>query len=219
MGVVIKTKNLKGLLEMGAMPHQCSVLTEWGTEWHKGPTITLQIGTYVYKSTTIHPGAAAVQSFLAKVISDHVDATEPGHAPKTPMIPSEPLSSGPIDNVIPLRTAKAMYQRVIGTSNQSVYVVVAIASKADVKVAAKVNNHALSVRVEGDGLSKANVVAKFTEQGLSLKKQTEFMYMSGHYSCDEDAPPDKVLGAILMGSGVHFDTVIPLMSKVVEGSS
>jgi hypothetical protein len=112
-----------------------------------------------------------------------------------------------------LRDAKAMYQRVKGTSSGSIYVTVALNSK--LKVAARTEGIQLSVRVEGAGLDDPVIVAKLTEQGLSMKKgDTSFKYMSGHYPCTPEAPTAKVMGAILMGSGIEFDSPLPKFSKV-----
>jgi len=217
MGVVFKTKNLDGLIKMGANDHQVTVLLEWGAVWHKGPTLTLQINNSVYKSTTINPGPVVVKSFLAKVIDEHMTTVMDAVEEETKDMPD---LVAPEEKVIPLRHAKAMYQRVIGTSHSSVYVVVAISSKADIKVAAKISGMALSVRAEGDGLNKPKTVERLSSQGLTHKNGSGgFSYMSQHYSCDGDSPPEKVLGAILMGTGIPFDTVMPIIDKVKEGSA
>jgi len=109
--------------------------------------------------------------------------------------------------VVQLRDATALYQRVHGTSGGSIYRVVALNDK--LKMAARIKGNAVSIRIEGVLDSKS--VKAFEELNIS-KKSDE--YMSGHFSC-EKCTPQKLIGSILVGSGVEFSTPIPVISDKV----
>lgn len=120
----------------------------------------------------------------------------------------------PVDAVIPLRDAKAMYQRVKGTSGGSVYVVVAMNSS--MAVAARIHGDSISMRVEGNPSTadKNRLVSQtFTEKVSD--KGSGAAYMSAHFTCNK-VPVERVLGAVLVGSGIKFDTPIPDPKKVRE---
>jgi hypothetical protein len=127
-------------------------------------------------------------------------------------MPAEPmlLKKKPSINDAPiaLRDANMIYQRVNGTSGGSIYVVVAITQDSKVKVAARVHGDNLSVRVEGEMVDA--VRNAFKSQGLDFKKE----YMSGHYTCNVNVNPNRVIGAILMGSGLEYSTPLPSMERV-----
>ena len=120
-------------------------------------------------------------------------------------IPKEDVDSLPICK---LRDATMMYQRVNGTSGSSVYRVVAFNDK--VKVAARVTDSKVSIRVEGEftpGIENA-----FYSVGMT-KKSDE--YLSGHYGCD-NCTPSKLIGSVLVGSGVEFKSPLPHFEKVCK---
>jgi hypothetical protein len=112
--------------------------------------------------------------------------------------------------LIALRDATSMYQRVKGTSAHAVYVVVAV--NEDVRVAAKVVGTKVSMRVEG------NITPAVTTKMLSHGFSSNGVYMSAHYSCPENVTPDKVIGSVLVGCGLQFDTPIPII-EIVRGLS
>jgi len=114
----------------------------------------------------------------------------------------------PNKEVILLKDAGVIYQRVKGTSQESVYVLVAITADNSTKVAARIKGTNLSVRIEGDFNNK--VRDAFINQGLDFKKG----YMSGHFTCNPKVSADRVVGAILMGSGLEYATPLPSMEKV-----
>ena len=114
----------------------------------------------------------------------------------------------PSKEVILLKDAGVIYQRVKGTSQESVYVLVAITADNSTKVAARIKGTNLSVRIEGDFNNK--VRDAFINQGLDFKKG----YMSGHFTCNPKVSADRVVGAILMGSGLEYATPLPSMEKV-----
>jgi hypothetical protein len=110
--------------------------------------------------------------------------------------------------VVKLRDAAAMYQRVHGTSSGSVYRVVAM--NDEIKVAVRVSGNSVSVRIEG--VIKAKTEQAFSNLGIQKKSEE---YMSGHFSC-EKCTPHKLIGSILTGSGIEFNTPLPVVSKVME---
>ena len=115
---------------------------------------------------------------------------------------------------MPLKEATALYQRVHGTSGGSVYVAIAISE--NLRVAARIKGPKLSVRVEG--VFSAQAKEALASQGIQFKGAAEasgYDYASGHYDCGL-VPPERVVGAILFGCGLPFDTPIPNMQKVRE---
>jgi hypothetical protein len=134
-------------------------------------------------------------------------------APKaaTPAAPKKVSVTQADANVLPvvkLRDAQALYQRVHGTSGGSIYRVVAL--NDDVKVAARIQGNAVSMRVEG--VINSKIEQAFAPLGIA-KKSNE--YMSGHFNC-EKCTPQKLIGSILAGAGLAFDTPMPQISKVME---
>lgn len=110
-----------------------------------------------------------------------------------------------------LRDATKMYQRVRGTSEDSVYVM--IASGSGVKVAAKcMNDSRISIRVEGN-LTPA-VISAFANQQITMGASKT--YLSGHFTCPDAVRPERVLGAVLVGTGLEFDTPVPSLKYVKE---
>lgn len=116
-------------------------------------------------------------------------------------------SKAPVDGVIALRDATALYQCVKGSSKGSVYVTVAL--NATVKVAARVMEQGLAVRVECSDETLSALESALAGVGIAVKGD----YASGHFSCT-NVSPARVLGAILLDSGIKFDTPLPDVSKV-----
>ena len=111
-----------------------------------------------------------------------------------------------------LADASQMYQPVRGTSTGSVYSVVALSDL--IKVAARVTGQKLSMRVEGKGIESQKIADKLTEMGFA---PTAGSHYSMHMACGE-VPADRVIGAILAGLGVEFQTPLPVLVKVKENS-
>jgi hypothetical protein len=108
-----------------------------------------------------------------------------------------------------LKDAVAVYQPVKGTSHSSRYVVVAMNEK--VKVACRIAGDELSIRVEGD--LTPEVVNAF--QSVSVTKKDQ--YLSGHFALEGKVTHARLLGSILLGSGLKFDTVMPSMD-ILKGA-
>lgn len=224
MAVIIKTKNLKWLKDLGATTAQVIALMAKGAALKKNPDggFTLFVGNDSWTLVNATGGpitAEEVQAYLDTSVMPDVLSKGKAVVDATKLVPPE--AEAPVPEVVPLRNAKALYQRVQGTSNGSVYVVVGVADHGKLKLAAKVEgptSMSLSVRAEGESLSSVFVVSALKSQGLSLKKKDDIQYMSAHYVCTDEAPPAKVLGAIMLGSGLEFKTPLPSMDKVKEGS-
>lgn len=120
--------------------------------------------------------------------------------------------------MVHLKDATEMYQQVHSTSAGSVYVVVAL--NDNVRIAARIKGGSLSLRVEGDFSEK--VKKALAAQGIQMKGKVKdgagaWEYASGHFECG-NVPPDRVVGAILVASGLPFDSPIPDMKKVRDAS-
>lgn len=105
---------------------------------------------------------------------------------------------------VSLDTATLLYQPVSGTSSGSVYFVVGIA--ADLKMAARVSDTMISVRV----LCTSDPVIKDLDSlGVSMKKG----YLSGHFNCN-NTTPRRMLGAILLSLPVEWETAMPKVDLI-----
>lgn len=124
-------------------------------------------------------------------------ATQPIPVPMVPVnVPVQPVSS-----VIHLRDAKALGQKVHGTSAGSVYHCVALNQR--VRVAARIfKGGAISIRVEWDGAT-AQEMEQLKGAGLSMKKD----YASMHFNAD-GVPYARVIGAFVVGTGLNWSQVV-----------
>lgn len=104
--------------------------------------------------------------------------------------------------------AEALYQPVKSTSEGSTYVCVGIAG--ELKFAARRKDQSLSIRVEGavQAHKTALVAAGFNEDYITKG------YTSVHFHGIDSIMAQRALGAVLMGTGLHFETPLPEMSKV-----
>lgn len=132
-----------------------------------------------------------------------VEVTTPGY-PTLQATTAEIKSA----SAVPLAQASKLYQPVKGTSSGSRYFVVAM--NDDIRVAARVENHKVSIRVEGN--LTPEIVKKF--QSVNLIAQGS--YMSAHFEVGK-VPPSRLIGAVLLGSGVRFLSPMPDL-KLLEGS-
>jgi hypothetical protein len=219
MALILKKKSLSVLINYGCDPNGIATCKALGLATQEGDDfITFWHGNKGYKlamNWLMSPVQiqAELNSFMLFVLTE-IGNEQKSNIPVN-VKPSDPVQMSapePSNDVIPLRDACAMYQRVKGTSSGSVYVAVAMTDA--LKIAVRVEGIQLSVRAEGSALDDSSTVAKLTAQGLSLKVKPDFKYMSGHYPCTDEAPANKVLGAILLGCGIEFDTPLPKFNKV-----
>lgn len=112
---------------------------------------------------------------------------------------------------VPLKTAKALYQPVRGSSSGSRYFVVAIGH--GIRVAARYKSKTLTVRVEGAEFNKhAASLCAFGFSNASVSSG----YGSIHLKVDTDTMAAKALGSILLGLGIPFISPVPMLS-VIKG--
>jgi hypothetical protein len=110
----------------------------------------------------------------------------------------------PVNQVIKLKDAKALGQKVHGTSTGSVYHTIALTDQ--VKVAARIySTGSISIRTEWEGEPKADL-AKLADAGVQMKAD----YGSIHFDAQQ-VPLAKVIGAFLM------DTKIAWKAAVING--
>ncbi len=126
-----------------------------------------------------------------------------------PMFDLNKLSSAPTAK---LRDANKMYQPVKGTSGGSRYFVVG--GNPDLRIAARLKDGTLSVRVEGPGWKKHT--ASLQEVGFALQLDAKD-YASVHLSVGDNLTlASKTLGAVLLGLGVQLETPLPNLKFIKE---
>jgi hypothetical protein len=108
---------------------------------------------------------------------------------------------------VPLNQATLLYQPVRGTDGTSRYFVVAIHDRF--KVAARIINETVSVRVEGNFQEGDD--ANFDNVGLGQKTSGHW---SGHYQLGPHVSAARLLGSILVGMEVKFNTQMPEVSNL-----
>lgn len=134
-------------------------------------------------------------------------------APKAQAWAEFPEAQMKTASLVKLRDATMMYQPVRGTSNSSRYYV--IGANKDLRIAARLQGDALSVRVEGPGWGKYK--GALTLAGFQ-KVEDSNQYASLHLNVGQNAVlAAKTLGAILMGLGVKLETPLPELSKLTKG--
>lgn len=108
------------------------------------------------------------------------------------------MSEAPVQ----LKDATRLYQPVYGTSAGSIYY--AIALNKSVKVAARITSDQISIRAEGD-------IAQHLPAFNSVQLTSKGDYVSGHFAYGH-IPPERLIGAVLAGCGIAFDTPIPVVA-------
>jgi len=151
--------------------------------------------------------------WLAEIFTDLVKTTELGNIPVVKKIEKVQSVSPDTKKVVSsdrvkLEEATALYQPVFGTDPNSKYFVVGIAD--GLKIAARVKNPNVSIKVVGPRVK--DLTKKLTDLGFSGK---EAGHWSAHITCSHTTP-EKLIGAVLLGLGVPFETGIPQVS-VIEG--
>lgn len=107
----------------------------------------------------------------------------------------------PVPQVIHLREAKALKQKVHGTSTGSVYHAIAIGNR--VKLAARLYHKGdISIRAEWNDATE-DEKKKLQSAGLGMKGE----YASIHLSAD-GVPIERVIGAILLGTGIDWKEIV-----------
>lgn len=109
---------------------------------------------------------------------------------------------------VKLSDAEFLYQKVKGTSSGSIYRVIALSDS--LRIAARVHESVVSIRVEGVNGNISSEDSKALGKVGLLGKGVD--YMSGHFTCLK-CPPKRLIGAVLLDSGIKFLTPIPQISE------
>jgi ribosomal protein L7/L12 len=133
-----------------------------------------------------------------KVVGVKTQVVEPIHVTATM---NAPVTEKPLPTVVKLRDAKALGQKVFGTSPGSVYHCVALNPR--IRVAARIYKAgAISIRVEWDG-PEPSELELLKAAGLSMKKD----YASIHFN-PEGVPAARCIGAFVLGTGLQWSHAI-----------
>lgn len=121
--------------------------------------------------------------------------------------PVAPVKAKPTANVVSLKDARALSQKVHGTSSGSVYRVAAVGK---VNVAIREQQGTVSVRAEFQTKADTATVSKLTALGFTEGKG----YLSMHISLTGNAPAMRVVGSILLGAGIEFEQVATTAEQI-----
>jgi hypothetical protein len=222
--LIIKTGNYGYLKSCGVSDTALGILKNHGVKIVlAGGKLSFQDGDGSVLATLDSKDAAVVEAAANAVVASLFTATAEGKKPSVAeksAAPAPKVEKGapakpkpePVNSIINLKDAEALHQRVRGTSANSVYVVVAINDR--LRVAAKIKGNGLAVRVESPQEFSSSDISAFAGVGVVNHGH----YMSGHFSCT-NATPARVLGAILLGTGLKFDTPLPDIQAVIAGSN
>lgn len=118
------------------------------------------------------------------------------------------LKPKPVPEVVTLRHAKAVGQKVKGTSSGSVYYCVALNER--VRLAARIYKAGtISLRAEWEG-TPTEELKKLESSGLQMKPA----YASLHLNA-EGVPFERVIGAFVMGTGIVWTDVVTNSAELV----
>lgn len=112
-----------------------------------------------------------------------------------------------VNSVIKLADARAVSQKVLGTSAGSVYRVAAIGK---LNVAVRIQASGVSLRSEFQGVRDDSVVQKMVALGFSDHGK----YQSMHLSLTGQSPTMRVIGSILLGAGLEFDSIATTVEQI-----
>jgi hypothetical protein len=109
-----------------------------------------------------------------------------------------------------LSVATKLYQPVLGSSPNSRYFVVGVNQKF--KVAARIKDHAVSIRVEGPGLQSAETRSYM--ESLGFENLQSGSYGSVHVNCQGVGQPAKMIGSVLLALSNEWKTGLPDIEKL-----
>jgi hypothetical protein len=146
---------------------------------------------------------------LPFVVDNPVIAPAPKVTVTTPVAPTVKNTPKPVEEVVKLRDARAISQKVFGTSSGAVYRVVAVGK---VNLAIREQPSTLSIRAEFQGDKDADIVKKLTALGFN----EHITYLSMHISLTEGTPAMRVVGSVLLGLGVEFGRLATTKEQIYE---
>lgn len=111
----------------------------------------------------------------------------------------EIASDKPVPEVLPLRKAKAVRQKVFGTSKGSVYTTVAVGT---LNVAVRVTAGKVSIRAEYPDAGESEISKNLVNLGFSDNGK----YLSMHIVLG-GVPAERVIGSMLYAMGVQFISI------------
>lgn len=139
-------------------------------------------------------------------------ALEPAPA-ASPAWPAYPPNKMQADPPGLLQTATRMYEPVRGSSKGSRYFL--IAANAELRVAARLKNHSLSLRIEGPCFVEHK--QRISQVGVT---NVNTNYASMHLEVQGSlVTANKAVGAILLGLGIKFDTPTPDLQLIAGKGS
>lgn len=105
---------------------------------------------------------------------------------------------------VPLLEATVLMQPVKGTDSGSIYRAIAFDDMNGIKVAARLKGNSLSIRAESSSIAGAKKMhTALQSMGFSKSKEHWSMHVA-----TEEAPAARIIGSVLMGSGLPFSKVI-----------
>lgn len=125
-------------------------------------------------------------------------------AQNAPVAPAKPK---PTSEVVKLKDARALSQKVRGTSTGSVYRVAAVGK---VNIAIREQSGTVSVRAEFQDKANQSTIDKLTSIGFTEGAS----YLSMHISLTNGAPAMRVVGSILIGAGIEFEQVATTSEQI-----
>jgi ribosomal protein L7/L12 len=163
------------------------------------------VPVYILKHVTLEAALTAAE----KLKEANGSVVIPGHSatPQATVIAKQGDTKAPAKPtaaIIALRNSQAVGQKVKGTSSGSVYVTIAYNPR--VKLAARVQGEAVSIRAEWQNALEEEI-SKLAQNGLSMKAEYASLHLEAH-----GVPVARVIGGFLMGLGIKFDDQIIDMS-------
>ena len=128
-------------------------------------------------------------------------------AQNAPVPPATPIKLKPVPGVVKLKDARALSQKVSGTSSGSVYRVAAVGK---VNIAIREQPGVVSVRAEFQKKSDPDSINKLTALGFSENSS----YLSMHITLTNGAPAMRVVGSILLGAGLEFEQIATTSEQI-----
>ncbi len=123
---------------------------------------------------------------------------------QAPVVKAKPK---PTPSVIKLKDARAIGQKVDGTSAGSVYRVAAIGK---LNIAVREQTGTVSIRAEFQGAKSQETADKLVALGFTDSSN----YLSMHVSLNNNSMAMRVIGSVIMGAGIEFEEVATMKEQL-----